>query len=156
MLGWHRSAGITYSWEKPRETVDEDHATSHRLKWGPLPQNEVCMIAQHVSVGSHNTSGRKKKEKKERTGGKRSKITEIIHNASLSNDLNTCDCQPTYSFWNLMKVNDKLNHMKREKKWKEAWEMNDSQWKGIRKRENPVKTIKKMSTLPTTIFIWSM
>ena len=31
-----------------KETVNKGCATSHRLKWGPLPPNEVGRIAQHV------------------------------------------------------------------------------------------------------------
>ena len=43
-----------------KETVDEDSETIHRLKWGPLPPNEVGRIAQHVKKG--------KGRKKERAG----------------------------------------------------------------------------------------
>ena len=31
--------------------VDKGCAISHRLKWGPLPPNEVGSIAQHVRNG---------------------------------------------------------------------------------------------------------
>ena len=33
------------------ETIYEDCATSHRLKWDPFPPNEVSKIAQHVRKG---------------------------------------------------------------------------------------------------------
>ena len=31
-----------------RRQSDEGCATSHRLKWSPLPPNDVCRILQHV------------------------------------------------------------------------------------------------------------
>ena len=34
-----------------KETVVEGCATSHRLKWGSLPRNEVGRITQHVRKG---------------------------------------------------------------------------------------------------------
>ena len=43
-----------------KETVHEGCETSRRLKWGPFPQMR--------SAGSHSTSGREKKGKKERAG----------------------------------------------------------------------------------------
>ena len=33
------------------DTLDEDYATSHHLKWGPLPLNEVGRIAEYVREG---------------------------------------------------------------------------------------------------------
>ena len=57
----HISPGIYLTTEEnpgepSREPSDEGCATSYRLKWGPLPPNDVCRIAQHVSEGE----GRKK------------------------------------------------------------------------------------------------
>ena len=50
----HRSAEyLSY------ETIDEGDATSHCLKWGPLPPNEV--------VGSYSTPGRQEEGQNERT-----------------------------------------------------------------------------------------
>ena len=34
-----------------KETVDEGCASSHRLKWGPFPPNEVDRIAQPAREG---------------------------------------------------------------------------------------------------------
>ena len=44
-----RSSGIYLAVEEnlSYETVNEDYATSHRLKWGTRPPNEVGRIAQH-------------------------------------------------------------------------------------------------------------
>ena len=53
----HRSPGICLTAEEnPRKAQVGDHlirgcATSHRLKWGPFPPNEVGRIAQHVRKG---------------------------------------------------------------------------------------------------------
>ena len=62
----HRSPGICLTVEEnPRKPQLGDRlmkgcATSHRLKWGPFPPNEVDGIA-------HSTSGREKEGNKERT-----------------------------------------------------------------------------------------
>ena len=51
----HRSPGICLTAEetprKPQlgERLMKGCATSHRLKWGPFPPNEVRRVAQHVS-----------------------------------------------------------------------------------------------------------
>ena len=47
---------LPYSWDNPRKTStrrpsDEGCASSHCLKWGPLPSNVVSRIAQHVRKG---------------------------------------------------------------------------------------------------------
>ena len=60
-ISWH----LPYSCGKPRKTSarrlsDEGCATSLRLKWGPLPSNEIFRIAEHVGKG--------KGKKKERAG----------------------------------------------------------------------------------------
>ena len=60
---WH----FTFQLRKTPEnlyykTVDKDCVTSHRLKWGPLPPNEVGRFSKHVM--------RKEKVKKEMTGSK--------------------------------------------------------------------------------------
>ena len=49
----HISVGIYLTVEEilSQETVDEGCATSHRLKWGSFPPNEVDRIAQHVRKG---------------------------------------------------------------------------------------------------------
>ena len=54
----HRSSGIYRTAEENfnQKTVDKGCVTSHRLKWGPLPLNEVGRIAQHA---------RKRKRRKE-------------------------------------------------------------------------------------------
>ena len=46
----HRSPGIYHTAEKTlaRRPFDESSETTHRLKWGLLPQTEVSRIAQHV------------------------------------------------------------------------------------------------------------
>ena len=50
----HKSPGIYLTYEQnPRKTSagrspDEGYTTSHRVKWVPLPPNEVSTIAQHV------------------------------------------------------------------------------------------------------------
>ena len=50
----HRSPGIYLTDENnlkktsARRRSDEDSAARHRFKWGPLPQNEVGRITQHV------------------------------------------------------------------------------------------------------------
>ena len=51
-ISWH----VSYSWGKlqrisARRPFDECCATSHCLKWGPLPQTEVGRIAQHGREG---------------------------------------------------------------------------------------------------------
>jgi hypothetical protein len=37
---------------------DEGCATSHRLKWGPFPSNEVGRIAKHVRDGEGRKEGK--------------------------------------------------------------------------------------------------
>ena len=49
----HKSPGIYLTAEEnpenlSLESVDEGCATSHRLKWGPFPTDEVGRISQHV------------------------------------------------------------------------------------------------------------
>ena len=34
------------------------HATSHRLKWGPFPPNEVGRIVQHIRKGEGRKEGK--------------------------------------------------------------------------------------------------
>ena len=50
-IPWH----LLYGWGKlwkisTRKLSDKDCATSHRLRWGPLPPIEVARIAQHAVV----------------------------------------------------------------------------------------------------------
>ena len=65
----HRSPSICLTAEEnPRKPQLGDHlmkgcATSHRLKWGPFPQNEIGTIAQQGRKGEG-----KKERKKERIG----------------------------------------------------------------------------------------
>jgi hypothetical protein len=52
----HRSSGIHLWLGKisARRQSDEGCAASNRLKWGPLPPNEVVTIAQRVREGYGN------------------------------------------------------------------------------------------------------
>ena len=50
----HSSPDIYLTAEKKtsaKRPSDEGCSTIHRLKWGPLPPNEVDMIAQQVEEG---------------------------------------------------------------------------------------------------------
>ena len=65
-----------------RRPSDEDCAISHRLKWNPLPPNDVCRIAQHI---------RKGEDKKERVRGllipwvkKKKSLLWCLHTVNLS------------------------------------------------------------------------
>ena len=44
----HISWNLTYGWRKPQQPSHDGCATSHRLKWGPLPPKGVRTIAQHI------------------------------------------------------------------------------------------------------------
>ena len=59
----HRSLGIYLQLRKTpdisaRRPSDEDCATSHLLKWGSLPPNEVGRIAQYVTKGGGIKEGK--------------------------------------------------------------------------------------------------
>ena len=55
---------------------DEVFATSHHLRWGPLPPNNVAKITHYARDGEGRKEG-----KKERNAFK--KILETVHNVSL-------------------------------------------------------------------------
>ena len=58
----HRSPGICLTTEEnPRKLQlgrRPSDATSHRLKWGPLPLKEVSRIVQHVRKGEGRKEGK--------------------------------------------------------------------------------------------------
>ena len=58
---------------------DEGCVTSHSLKWGPLPPNEVGRITQHIREG----------EGKDRVGNKRNTCNFYCHNPQIRNCLLT-------------------------------------------------------------------